>query len=218
MLSIKSIKSVYEDFVEWANKGKLKDMSGNNIKIDIDKLVKTRSDLSNMKLNAFIKHIITTYKIANMDYKTILKMYKDEKAEFQVDSSLDTNETCYVGTLEGVSYDTLLNIFGDPIHTSLDVDNGVKHRYEWKLQGEKCVYSIYDWISTDKEFHIATNKKNKNELEKLINYVTHVERGVEQSDYIEEEHIEDEHVEDEHVEDIEHDELTISLENIDFKD
>jgi len=168
----KSRKEI-ESFVKWANNQNLKDTNGTIVHIVYEDVEKTFSEPSRNKLTAFIKHILNVYDIEDMEYKTILESFKtkDSKSRviFQVDSTLDTSETYYVETLENVTYDDLENLFGEPICTNIEF--GVKNKYEWKLKGKNCVYTIYDWISTGEDFHIGTNKTNKTELQNLIEHI-----------------------------------------------
>lgn len=209
----KSRKEI-ESFVQWANNQNLKDTNGTIVHIVYEDVAKTFSEPSRNKLTAFIKHILNVYDIEDMDYNTILDSFKNKEAKvnFQVDSTIDTSETYYVDTFENVTYDDLVNIFGEPICTR--IEPGVKNKYEWKLQGKNCVYTIYDWISTGEDFHIGTNKTNKTELQNLIEHIkssVKIHKNVIDNDdasVIDNGILEDDGVS----------EINVTLDNIDFED
>lgn len=98
------------------------------------------------------------------DIKSTLESSKDDKVDIKVEDSLDTEDVCYIDTLEFCTSD-LEKVFGKPLKNGGEDD---KHQYEWKiLVNGEIIYSIYNWKDKHGEFkgynentwHIATIKR-----------------------------------------------------------
>lgn len=77
---------------------------------------------------------------------------KENKVDIIVKDSLDTEDVCYIDTLEFCTSD-LEKVFGKPLKNGGEND---KHQYEWKIlvvmENEEIIYSIYNWKEKNGEF------------------------------------------------------------------
>ncbi|HBS53636.1 MAG TPA: hypothetical protein DD806_06525, partial [Flavobacterium sp.] len=99
---------------------------------------------------------------------------KIEDDQVKVDMTLDTLDTEYVDTLEYWTSD-LVKAFGKPKKTGGDDED---HLYEWKIQVNNSIFSIYDWHNDqsfdDITWHISgfgDYKKNEKNLNVLTTYI-----------------------------------------------
>lgn len=125
-----------------------------------------------------VKNNIKTKKEKDMKTKNENEIIQDEKVEIEtklkenkvdiiVKDSLDTEDVCYIDTLEFCTAD-LEKVFGKPLKNGGEND---KHQYEWKIllvmENEEIIYSIYNWKDKNGEFksynenkwHIGTIKR-----------------------------------------------------------
>ena len=109
-----------------------------------------------------------------------IKKEKKEKVEsseeesidqVKLDMSLDTNDTILLDVLEYWTKD-LIKVFGKPKKTG---DKSTGHLYEWKIQVNESIYSIYDWNNVeainDITWYINGSEKNEDDLQILIKYI-----------------------------------------------
>jgi hypothetical protein len=111
------------------------------------------------------------------DENTENKKQKKTKEQVKVDFDIDTSKTHY---LVGLPYSTqqLINALGEPRKTG-NVENSDKHEYEWKVKVGSNVFSIYNWMNTQKKFplfednewHLGGKTHNKKKIELLCNYI-----------------------------------------------
>jgi hypothetical protein len=98
----------------------------------------------------------------------------EEEVVVKVDMTLDTLDTEYVDTLEYWSAD-LVKAFGKPKKTGGDDED---HLYEWKVQVNDSIFSIYDWHNEEEfddiTWHISgfgDYEKNEKNLGLLTAYI-----------------------------------------------
>lgn len=56
-----------------------------------------------------------------------------------------------IGTLHGITYNDLINTFGEPTYQPEDSGDG-KVQFEWVLEYKDRVFSIYDWKTWDQDY------------------------------------------------------------------
>lgn len=106
---------------------------------------------------------ITKEKETKQDEKLEIENIKNEKDEIEtilkknkvdiiVKDSLDTEDVCYIDTLEFCTAD-LEKVFGKPLKNGGEND---KHQYEWKIlvvmESKEIIYSIYNWKDKNGQF------------------------------------------------------------------
>ena len=84
-----------------------------------------------------------------MEAKT--KLRQMTKEQFQVFDTYDdkVNGTFKIGSLEGLYFKDLVNKLGEP---TLIGSGDNKVQYEWLMEFEGEIFTIYDWKTYDKEY------------------------------------------------------------------
>ena len=75
-------------------------------------------------------------------------MVQDAIKVFQSDTDL-TSATWKISSLTGIYFQDLVNILGNP---SVVGSADGKVQYEWIVEYEDCIYTIYDWKTFDAEY------------------------------------------------------------------
>ena len=104
--------------------------------------------------------------------KAKVKATKKEKSEVKLDMSLDTSETYNVDTLDFWT-DELESVFGKPKKTGSDEE---EHTWEWKLDVNGDVYSIYNWNEYEESYeettwYLGSTVENKKTVKALNDYI-----------------------------------------------
>lgn len=108
--------------------------------------------------------------------KAKTEVIETETATVKLDMTLDTENTDWLDVIEFWTND-LIKAFGKPHKTGGKKDDN--HTFEWKLEINGGIYSIYDWDNTDSfedtTWHIATHTEsedeNKENMKILYNYI-----------------------------------------------
>lgn len=95
-----------------------------------------------------------------------------EEPNIKLDMSLDTSECFNVDTLEFWTSE-LTQVFGKPKKTG---GKDQEHTWEWKLEVNDEVYTIYDWNENGEEYEEATwylgsTSENKKNIKALVSYI-----------------------------------------------
>lgn len=174
-----NFSTMMQKFFIWTEENEyvLTDMTnGSNIKWDMNLLSDFKEPGRN-KIETFVKKLNKEYNLMKnsekvLDFKLMVKNFKENKPKIVkkinknvslnknkkivnslsvfVDKSLDTNNTYNIDTLEYFTHE-LINAFGKPNEIKDD-----DSKYEWKLNVDGEIFSIYDWIENKEKFEDAT--------------------------------------------------------------
>ena len=174
-----NFSTMMQKFFIWTKENEyvLTDMTnGSNIKWDMNLLSDFKEPGRN-KIETFVKKLNKEYNLMKnsekvLDFKLMVKNFKENKPKIVkknnknvslnkdkkivnslsvfVDKSLDTNNTYNIDTLEYFTHE-LINAFGKPNEIKDD-----DSKYEWKLNVDGEIFSIYDWIENKEKFEDAT--------------------------------------------------------------
>jgi len=144
------------------------------------------------KIETFIKKLNKEYILMKesekvLDIKLMVKNFKDNKPKIVknnnkivknknmvnsvfVDVSLDTSNTYNIDTLEYFT-DELINAFGKP-----EKIKNEDSKYEWKLNVDGEIYSIYDWIENKEKFeditwYLAGLNEDTDKIKKIYEFI-----------------------------------------------
>jgi hypothetical protein len=194
-----NFSTMMQKFFIWTeeNEYMLTDMiNGSNIKWDMNLLSDFKEPGRN-KIETFVKKLNKEYNLMKnsekiLDFKLMVKNFKENKPKIVkkdnknvslnknkkivnslsvfVDKSLDTNNTYNIDTLEYFT-DELINAFGKPNEIK-DEDS----RYEWKLNVDGEIFSIYDWIENkekfeDKTWYLAGLNEDITKIKKIYDFI-----------------------------------------------
>ena len=114
----------------------------------------------------------TTKKVTEEVEEKPKKSIKKDKTGIKLDMTLDTSETYNVDTLDFWT-EELVSVFGKPKKTGSKED---EHTWEWKIEVNGDVYSIYDWNENKDSFEEATwylgaTSDNKKNVKALNDYI-----------------------------------------------
>lgn len=91
----------------------------------------------------------------NFHIMTKIKSFSNREDAF---AALDsTSPTYLVGTINGISYDQLVGIFGEPAFPETS-DDGKTNR-EWVVEFDGNIFTIYDWKTYDVEYTVNRLRK-----------------------------------------------------------
>jgi hypothetical protein len=110
-------------------------------------------------------------KVVKEKKEELVKEKKEEEDDIKLDMSLDTSDTFYLDTL-GYSSLELTSVFGKPKQTGKKDE---EHVYEWKLEVNDNVYTIYDWENEENfentKWHLGGINESKNNIKALYKYI-----------------------------------------------
>ena len=191
---IKSIRETYNIFRNGIEVDDAKLMSRDFKEYPIEKIPKPKKSTKkdedikpkkSTKKNEDIKPKKSTKKnedIQNEDIQNedIQNEIQDEDIQNEIqdrvklDTTLDTTNTFWLDTLEYWTRD-LIKVFGKPKKTGSDKDD---HLYEWKIQVNNTIYTIYDWHNKEKlddiTWHLGTDEENEANFKVLIMYIDEI--------------------------------------------
>ena len=155
-----------------------------NFKENKPKILKTNKIAK--KSNVKVKSINNKDKDNNKDNDKNKNVKNDN---IIVDVSLDTSNTYNIETLEYFT-DELIKAFGNPE----EIENE-DSKYEWKLNVDGDIYSIYDWIENKEKFEDKTwylaglneDIKRMNKINDFIDKKNKIKEEKESEDTVEEE-------------------------------
>ena len=179
---IKSIRQTYNIFLNEIEIDDAKLMSKDFKESPVEKSPKKVKEVKPKKSTKKIKNedvksedVELHLKHTDKDVKSEVKP-TDEDAGYKVriDMTLDTENTFWLDTLEYWTKD-LIKVFGKPKKTGSDQDD---HLYEWKIQVNNTIYTIYDWHNKEKlediTWHLGTNEENEDDFKVLIKYIDEI--------------------------------------------
>lgn len=184
---------IIEKFLIWSKENDYNLFSKDlNLKVEWDTgLLCDFKEPGRNKLETFVKKLSKEYLLTKdnekiLDIKLMVNNFKDNKTKFKVknekskikgkkekiyiDFDLDTSNTYNIDTLEYFT-DDLVKVFGKPKKIK-DEDS----KYEWKVNINGDIYSIYDWIENNEKFnditwYLAGLNEDKNNINDLYNYI-----------------------------------------------
>lgn len=172
---------IFDNGVEVDNIDTLK----NKINLKTNKTAKNLDimilEVTNVIINQFDVYDILENKVIPGEIYEQYKTYKQKLPEktksielqLKCNKKIDTSDTFYVDTLDGITTSWLKEKYGDLVMTGQKDD---KHRYEYKFKINKTIFSIYDWLDengnkqdiNDITWHLGCNTNNKNSISKFI--------------------------------------------------
>lgn len=104
--------------------------------------------------------------------KTTKKSKSESEGNVRLDMSLDTSETYNVETLDFWT-EELVKVFGEPKMTGSEED---EHTWEWKLEVDGDIYSIYNWNEYGESYeestwYLGSTVENKKTIKVLNDYI-----------------------------------------------
>lgn len=201
-----NFSTMMQKFFIWTEENEyvLTDMTnGSNIKWDMNLLSDFKEPGRN-KIETFVKKLNKEYNLMKnsekvLDFKSMVKNFKENKPKIVkkinknvslnknkkivnslsvfVDKSLDTNNTYNIDTLEYFTHE-LINAFGKPNEIKDD-----DSKYEWKLNVDGEIFSIYDWIENKEKFEDATwylagLKEDITKIKKIYDFIDSKNKNV----------------------------------------
>lgn len=138
-----------------------------DIKLMVNSFKETKSKVT-CSIKSKTVDVVKEKKCKVKNEKTKEKKQKTES--IYIDFDLDTSNTYNIDTLEYFTED-LVKVFGRPKEI-IDEDS----KYEWKVNVNGDVYSIYDWMENKEKFdditwYLAVLNEDKNNINKLYNYI-----------------------------------------------
>jgi hypothetical protein len=123
------------------------------------------------------KIIAEKFKNRNKKEKeTATSLKVDKQLDIKVDASLDTSDMENLDTLDLYTSELIDAFKCNPQKTG---DEDSEHRYEWKIQVNEDIYSIYDWKNDDNTFddleettwYLAGNDSNQKTQKAFVEYL-----------------------------------------------
>jgi superfamily II DNA/RNA helicase len=160
-MDIEDAKLLAKEFKEKSGKSKKSEASESSEKETKTKETKTKKTSEKPKKEVKEKETKTTKKSKSVSEPSV-----------RLDMSLDTSETYNVETLDFWT-EELTKVFGEPKETGSEDED---HTWEWKVEVDGDIYSIYNWNEygesyEDATWYLGSTVENKKTIKVLNDYI-----------------------------------------------